>query len=122
MVHRYHIDTLARTFAAAAVRLTGGGTRSSRWCQIFADVLGRRVEVCAADETGALGAALLAGVAFGRRPDLAAATNTAVHMSAAYEPDPARTAALDALYARQQRIVVALEPVWSDLTPVPGRI
>ncbi|MCH8890806.1 MAG: hypothetical protein IH827_07000, partial [Myxococcales bacterium] len=44
------------------MRLGGGGARSRLWRQIQADVYGRTVEVLAAEEGAAYGAALLAGV------------------------------------------------------------
>jgi xylulokinase len=44
------------------VRLGGGGARSSLWRQIQADVYGCEVEILAAEEGAAYGAALLAGV------------------------------------------------------------
>lgn len=45
---------------AKALRLFGGGARSRLWQQIIADITGLPTEVCASDETGCLGAAMLA--------------------------------------------------------------
>jgi xylulokinase len=45
-----------------SVRLGGGGARSPVWQQIQADIYGREVELLAAEEGPAYGAALLAGV------------------------------------------------------------
>ena len=64
--HRRHVDVLR----SAGVRfdsatLSGGGARSAVWPQMFADVLGIPITVAACAETGALGAAIAAGV--GRR-------------------------------------------------------
>ena len=47
------------------VRVTGGGARSKLWRQIQADVYGHAVGTIAAEEGGAYGAALLAGVGTG---------------------------------------------------------
>src|SRR4029079_6336234 len=44
------------------IRLGGGGARSPLWRQIQADVYGRAVEILAAEEGAAFGAAILAGV------------------------------------------------------------
>ena len=70
--HRRHIDVLR----AAGVRfdsasLSGGGARSEVWPQMFADILGIPVSVARCAETGALGAAIAAGVGAGVFPGLA---------------------------------------------------
>jgi xylulokinase len=48
---------------AVAIRAMGGGTRSSLWVQVLADILGKPVEVTRRSETTALGAAILAAAA-----------------------------------------------------------
>ena len=48
---------------AVAIRAMGGGTRSSLWVQVLADILGKPVEVTRQSETTALGAAILAAAA-----------------------------------------------------------
>ena len=71
--HRRHVDVLRGAgvrFDSAA--LSGGGARSAVWPQMFADVLGIPITVAACAETGALGAAIAAGVGVGVFPDLAA--------------------------------------------------
>ena len=45
----------------SSIRLGGGGARSPLWRQIQADVYGREVEIVAAEEGAAYGAAILAG-------------------------------------------------------------
>src|ERR1035438_7202745 len=47
------------------IRLGGGGARGPLWRQIQADVYGQPVELLAAEEGGAFGAALLAGTGVG---------------------------------------------------------
>ncbi|WP_292138433.1 FGGY-family carbohydrate kinase, partial [Mesorhizobium sp.] len=60
--HKRHVETLHRAGADFdQVVLSGGGSRSSVWPQIFADVLGVPVTVARSRETGALGAAIAAG-------------------------------------------------------------
>src|SRR3954468_2179664 len=79
--HRRHINVLkdAGVSFDKAV-LSGGGSRSEHWPQIFADGLGVPIIVPEARETGALGAAIGAGVAAGL---FAAMTRS----SAAYRPN-----------------------------------
>jgi xylulokinase len=51
--------------AVAELRLVGGGTRDRRFQQLLADVLGRPVQRCRAENVTALGAARLGWAAFG---------------------------------------------------------
>ena len=110
--HRQHVDSLAEAFACTSVRLTGGASKSHYWCQLFADVLDRDVEVAEADESGALGAALLAGVASGDYPDVVGAVRQAVRVARRYAPQPESVARLDAAYATHQAVIAALVPFW----------
>lgn len=60
--HKWHMENLkAISTEADRIRLTGGVSRSEVWCQIFADVLNIPVEITDSKNTGALGAAILAG-------------------------------------------------------------
>ncbi len=111
--HRWHVDALDRAFPTSVVRLTGGATRSPLWTQTFADALRRRVEVTETEEAGALGVALLAGVAAGVWPDVAAAAQATVRIREAVEPGE-RSGDLDAAYRRFRDAVAALAPVWAS--------
>lgn len=110
--HRLHVDALDAAFPSTTVRLTGGASRSPRWSQVFADVLGRPVEVTDASETGALGVALLAGIAAGAYPDLSGAAARTVRVAQRYEPRPGPAEALDAGFARFRAVTEALAPIW----------
>src|SRR5690606_24001701 len=58
---RHGFDALCRAgLAFNAIRLTGGGSQSSAWRQMVADVFGLPVEVPAQSEGAAFGAALQA--------------------------------------------------------------
>ncbi len=61
--HRQHIETLRAAGANfnEAV-LSGGGSRSIFWPQIFADVLGLPITVARSSQTGALGRRSLQGL------------------------------------------------------------
>ena len=48
--------------------LTGGGSKSRIWPQMFADVLDHPIHVAKCDELGCRGAALCAGIALGWFP------------------------------------------------------
>jgi xylulokinase len=91
-----------------AVRLGGGGARGTLWRQIQADVYGHAVELLAADEGAAYGAALIAGVGAKVWPTVDAACDAAVRIAKVVEPDPAARATLDRAYARYRRLYPAL--------------
>lgn len=63
-----------------SLRATGGGSRSPRWVQLSADILGKPMRRTREPEAGALGAAMLAGVAASRFRDLSQAVEAMVHL------------------------------------------
>lgn len=89
----------------------GGGTRSCRWLQLLADVLGVRVAALAGQASAGMGAALLAGVAVG---DIAPETlgSVGVAVRETYAPRAEYAAAYDARYERYLRVHDALAQVW----------
>src|SRR5919199_551683 len=78
-----------------SIRLGGGGARSPLWRQIQADVYGHAVEIVAAEEGAAYGAALLAGVGGGVWSSVDEACARAVRVAARVEPDAAASALLN---------------------------
>ena len=93
----------------ARIRLGGGGARSPLWQQIQADVYGHSVELLAADEGGAFGAALLAGVGIGAWPSVEAACAASVHV--AQEIEPKHAAAMNQAYVHFRRLYPALREI-----------
>ena len=93
------------------IRLGGGGARSKVWRQTLADVYGRAVEVLAAEEGAAYGAALLAGVGAGAWPDVDEACARSVHVATRVEPDASASALLDGRYAAYRALYPALRRV-----------
>ena len=81
------------------LRAVGGGARSAAWRRLQADVFGRPVRRTVVDEGPAYGAALLAGVAAGAYRDGAEAMTRVRVRDDVTEPDPARSARYDELYA-----------------------
>jgi sugar (pentulose or hexulose) kinase len=67
-------DLLAPPEGSGALTLTGGGGRSTFWCDMIAEVTGREVVVPDGREFGARGAAFLAATALGRFPSVVAAS------------------------------------------------
>jgi len=107
--HRMQVEKLlGRTPVSCRVRLTGGMARSAFVAQVFADVLGCPVEVPAADEPGALGAAICAGVGLGVWPTLGAAQRATVRMAATFRPDPGRRIEFQSDYLRYRTLADSL--------------
>lgn len=114
--HRWHVDRLRRFGAApAAIRLTGGAARSDVWAQIFADTFQLPLEVPAATELGALGAAMVAGIAAGCFADYAQAVASMVRIARLYEPDAGRATLYNEKYDRYQKVQANLRGLWSEL-------
>jgi xylulokinase len=87
------------------IRAVGGGTRNALWNQIRADVLKIPLHVLRFQETGALGAALMAGAGAGVYDSFeGAAYATAGIAAAKIEPDPARAGLYDELFALYSRL------------------
>ena len=68
----------------ADFRVVGGGSKSDRWIQISADILGRSFVRPKINEAGVLGAAILAGVGCDVFPSLPAGVETMVQLSPAF--------------------------------------
>lgn len=91
-------------------RIVGGGARSALWRQIVADVLGVRIVLPAVTDAS-YGVGLLAGVAAGFFESAAAAARLAQGVRAAHDPDPARAARYDALFALYKDTQAVLAPI-----------
>lgn len=114
--HRQHIETLRAAGANfdEAV-LSGGGSRSLFWPQIFADVLGVPVTVARSSQTGALGAAIAAGTAVGIFPDFETGANAMVATDRHYRPDATRAAHYARRYELYRDIADAMAPIWKRM-------
>jgi xylulokinase len=91
------------------IRLGGGGARGPLWRQIQADIYGRPVELLAAEEGGAFGAALLAGVGVSAWPTVEAACAATVQVAQTIEPKDAAT--MDEAYVKYRRVYPALREI-----------
>jgi xylulokinase len=98
-----------------AIRLGGGGARSPIWRQIQADVYSQPVEIVAAEEGAAYGAALLAGVGAGVWPSADAACDAVVRVAQRIAPHSADTAKLQDFYSLYRRLYPSLQPIFHAL-------
>ena len=90
------------------VRLGGGGARSALWRTIQADTYGYPVEIVAAEEGAAYGAALLAGVGAGIWRTVDDACDAVVRVVTRIEPDSNARAVLARHYERYKALYPAL--------------
>lgn len=102
-----------------AMRLIGGGSKSSVWRQILADVYNLpllRVDLPA--EATALGAAIAGGVGVGLYPDYSIA-QTLVPTTPAEAPNRAMRARYETLFALFKQTYTTLEPIYEQLADLP---
>ena len=92
-----------------SIRLGGGGARSSLWRQIQADVYGREVEIVAAEEGAAYGAAILAGVGAGAWSSVEQACEAVVRVARRIAPNPKDSSAMQRAYVTYCKIYPALK-------------
>ncbi|HEY4046231.1 MAG TPA: xylulokinase [Acidobacteriaceae bacterium] len=95
-----------------AIRLGGGGARSSLWRQIQADVYGQAVETVAAEEGAAYGAALLAGVGAGHWSSVDQACDAVVRVAQSIPANEADQGVLQESYSRFRKLYPALRSVF----------
>jgi xylulokinase len=108
---RRNVEQLVRAGARAdEIRSHGGGARSRLWSQIKADACGVPIVTFTGEHAAVRGDAMLAGVAIGAFPDLAAAERSLVTVDERFEPDPATRPAYDEAYGRYVRLFEALRP------------
>ena len=82
------------------VRLCGGVSASPFWCQMFADILNKPIEVTKVTELGSLGAAMCAGIGAGLFKDCIDAIQHCVHVEKIYIPDRNKKEAYGEAYKR----------------------
>jgi L-xylulokinase len=114
--HRRHIEVLRKaglTFDRAV--MSGGGSRSPHWPQIFADGLDVPITVAEARETGALGAAIGAGIGVGLFADYEAGIAVMTRPGATFRPDPAMKSHSDRRYRCYGDLAERLRAVWAAL-------
>jgi erythritol kinase (D-erythritol 1-phosphate-forming) len=88
--------------------VAGGGSRSSNWMQMFADVLQVPLELARTPEVGARGAVLAGAEARGEPLDEAEWTTP----EAAVEPDESNRARYDEGFQHQMELLEAARPLW----------
>ena len=95
-----------------SIVLLGGGARSRLWAQIRADLSGLPVQVPAQTDTSPMGGAMLAAVAAGIHPDLAAAAALVGRAGETFEPDAGSQAEYDDAYLAYRKLFDCLKPMF----------
>jgi xylulokinase len=91
-----------------AIRLGGGGARSPLWRQIQADVYWHEVEIVAAEEGAAYGAAILAGTGAGAWSSVEQACDAIVRVAKRITPNQKDSATMQQAYRSYRKIYPAL--------------
>jgi xylulokinase len=97
-----------------ALRILGGGAASDLWCQIHADILGRRIErVAEPMYANVRGAALFAGMSLQRLDvdDMRAL----VRVTDTFDPDPAARTVYEPMYREFKNLYDRLHSVYARL-------
>ncbi|MGD0751960.1 MAG: FGGY-family carbohydrate kinase [Anaerolineales bacterium] len=115
--HLSHIEKLrAAGGQIKNARLTGGGSRSPVWSQMFADTIQVPMEVSDGNEIGARGAAISAGIGAGIYSNYAEAIQEAVSVVRVHEPNPANTPFYLERYAEYKRLASVMQAPWEALS------
>lgn len=100
-----------------SVKLGGGGARGALWRQIQADIYGHTVEIVAAEEGAAYGAALLAGVGVGLWASVDEACAATVLVTAKVAPNEAARRVLNQRYQAFRKVYAATQEVFGLTFP-----
>jgi len=112
--HNWHLDRLCKFRPRpAAVRLTGGASKSAVWVQMFADIFQLPVEVPDGSELGALGAAIAAAVACGAHASYELAVAAMTRVARRQQPNPELASVYAVRYHKYRAAVEALGPFFS---------
>jgi xylulokinase len=95
-----------------SIRLGGGGARSPLWRQIQADVYAHDVEIVAAEEGAAYGAAILAGVGAGAWSSVDEACDKVVRVATRIAQYPSDSKTMQQGYRTYRKIYPALRGVF----------
>jgi len=101
------------------LRAMGGGARSPLWTQMLADVLGRPLQLCAAGEVSALGAAAVALTGIGVHGCVSEAAAVVASTDGQVEPRPEAVAQYAALIPAYRGLYGALRDVLHTVDALP---
>lgn len=97
-----------------ALYIGGTGNSSDLWAQIRADVLGLPLHRAASLDTGAVGAAIMAGLGTGRFTSIQAASRAFVQIERTFLPDPGKAARYARMTNRYREAYQRLRPLYAQ--------
>ncbi len=100
------------------IRASGGGARSSLWCQIAADIFGKKVLRSNIKEAPAHGVALLAGVGSGIFENIRSACKKTIKVIDTIEPVPENIEQYEKYYQVYHSLYPALKPSFDKLSTI----
>ena len=101
--------------AITSTKICGGGSKSSLWRTIFANVLGIPLELVKTEQGPGFGGAMLAMVGCGAYETVQAAADALVEVVATVEPDPELTKRYEEKYRQFQLIYPACRELFGKL-------
>ncbi|MDN4521751.1 MULTISPECIES: FGGY-family carbohydrate kinase [Mycolicibacterium] len=108
---RHHVDVFAQIgIPLRRVMITNGGSKSTLWKQIHADVLGQEMHPVRGHPGASLGAAVIAAIGVGALADWSDAARF-ITLDDPYIPDPARRDIYDQAYATWRELSSAMTPI-----------
>lgn len=102
------------------VFLSGGGSKSSVWPQIHADVSGKVIKTVKVKNSEAIGNAILAGYAVGIYKDISSAADEIVQIDKVFEPDPRAHAVYLQAFDLYRQIYAATKELFPKLGVLRG--
>lgn len=112
---RHHVEVLEEAgYVPTRVLATNGGAKSSFWCQIAADVLGREIRSFPSHPGSAMGVAFLAGMSTGVFSDWDRIQDFLGEYRD-YSPNSANRETYDKAYGIYRRLYTQLQPCCRDL-------
>ncbi|MGN0532419.1 MAG: xylulokinase [Eubacterium sp.] len=95
--------------------ICGGGSKSTLWKTIFANVLGIPLDMVETEQGPSLGAAILAMVACGKYRDVQSAVDALVHISDTVYPDKQLTNLYEEQYKKFKKIYPAVKGLYKEI-------
>ncbi len=102
--------------AIQQIRISGGGSQSSIWRQIMADVMNAELVTVNTTEGACYGAALLAGVGTGSWDTVQAACQATIRTLASTQPIPINVRNYEAFYQEYRSLYPALKDTFKSLS------
>jgi erythritol kinase (D-erythritol 1-phosphate-forming) len=98
--------------AIEQVTLCGGGSKSTVWCQMFADALGTRIVTVKGEELGAKGVVINNAVVQGYYKSYSEAVKKTVEINKVFEPDMKKHETYLQLYKLYKRTYELISETW----------